>query len=178
MNRSWAVVLLGVLAAGCASSRDRAPVDAPPPMPTPEVTSNEAQPEVTRPDPPVADPRPTAAELLTNADRLLLAGDPRRAADAYRAVLNAEGAASSGDRALLQLATIHLAAEGPLRSVDSATRHLRQLVTAYPTSPLAPTARAILALLSSNRDLAKDRARLAQQVEALKRIDLAPPRRP
>jgi hypothetical protein len=116
--------------------------------------------------PPPAEPSPSALEI---GDRLFEAGDLRSAAASYESFLGEtpQEAVAGGDRALFRLALIALADPGAagLRGL----RWLRRLLATYPASPYRGSAEVVLAYEAEVR-------RLREQLDALKAIDLDPPR--
>jgi hypothetical protein len=117
-------------------------------------------------------PDPLAA--LSQAEHLLATGDEPAAARAYEAYLEAGDDVPGGDLALLRLALLRLEAGGPLYAPASGLRLLRRLLDAHPESPYAAAAEVILHLRRDNHRLDAEVARLREQLEELRRIDLGP----
>lgn len=117
---------------------------------------------------------PAAPTPLAVAERLLATGDVRAAAAAYEQHLAVGDGVAGGDLALLRLALLHLQADSPLHDPAAGLRLLRRLLEVHPQSPYAAAAELILHLRRDNRRLDAEVARLREQLEELRRIDLGP----
>lgn len=109
--------------------------------------------------------------------RLLAAGRPAAAAEAWDRQLAAAGDAAPGSElALFHLALLHLAPDSPLHNPAYGDSLLRRLLAAHPDGALAHQARWLLDLRHENRSRQREIERLRRQLEELRRIDLEPPR--
>jgi hypothetical protein len=124
----------------------------------------------------VRNPPPQAPlAALSRGEHLLATGDEVGAAAAYQQHLAAGDGVAGGDLALLRLALLRLEAGGPLHDPAAAVRLLRRLLAVHPQSPYAAAAALILDLRHDNRRLDAEVARLREQLEELRRIDLDGP---
>jgi len=119
-------------------------------------------------------PPPDPLASLARAEHLLATGDEAGAAVAYEQHLAAGDGVAGGDLALLRLALLRLQANGPLHDPAAGLRLLRRLLEVHPQSPYAAAAAVILHLKHDNRRLDAEVARLREQLDELRRIDLGP----
>lgn len=164
--RRLVMVLLSIVISACAAFRAESSKS--------EVTED-ADPmiEPAPPQPPA--PQLSAAEqLLVEAAQQVASGECNTAAATYRRLVEQHASSPHAAQALFQLAALQWNPASPVYDAGAAIGTLRQLATDHPESPWTPAATAILALARDKASLERAVATLQQQLDELKRLDLAP----
>jgi hypothetical protein len=112
------------------------------------------------------------ARDVARAASLAAEGRPRDARQVYAAVIREHPKAPAAADALYGIAILQVEPKSPLRDYEAARTTFQRLLAEHPESPHAAEARAWRAALGEIERCSADAARLRQDMESLKRLDL------
>jgi TolA-binding protein len=112
------------------------------------------------------------ARDVARAANLAAEGRPREARDLYETVIRDHPKEPAAADALYGLAILEVEPKSPIRDYPAARAKFQRLLTEHPDSPHAAEARAWRAALGEIERCSADAARLRQDMERLKRLDL------
>jgi tetratricopeptide (TPR) repeat protein len=114
----------------------------------------------------------SGARDVTRAASLAAEGRPRDARELYESVIRDHRKEPAAADALYGLAILQVEPKSPLRDYSAARANFQRLLAEHPDSPHAAEARAWRAALGEIERCSTDAARLRQDMERLKRLDL------
>ncbi len=127
---------------------------------------------------PAPSPVPSeAARLLARADELAQT-DPRAAQSAYQQVLRDYSSTPQGPQALYGLARLQVSPTSPIHDYGSARVLFDRLLRADPGGPYAADARAWRAVLGKLEKCEASTAKVAGELDRLKKLDMDIERQP
>jgi hypothetical protein len=179
-SKHLAIIVLGIVLAGCHKHPGAAAVVPPPTIVTVVIPVAEPVPvPMNIPvDIPDSSPAPAGGRLFERAELAFVMGDYVEAIQDYENYLQSVPYGDRVDQVLLRVGMAYVLRTKPPANWARATASLRRLVNEHPDSPLRPTATLILSLRSNAEQLTKDakaRNEIMQQLntelERLKKID-------